>query len=300
MKIVAIMPARNEDWILGLSARALLHWVDDLVILDHASTDGTAEILLDLEAECSRVTVLRESDPVWREMSHRQRLLDKARELNATHVVTIDADEVLSANLLPHARAIVEDIPPGSVLQLPWITCRDSIHQQHRTGLWAEQFASAGFVDHPLYHWRPRSGYDFHQRAPMGRPEVPFKPIKHHAGGILHLQYSSRRRLLAKQALYKMTEVIRWPKRDDEKLESYLATINGRYNWSVYGTPTSLPTPAVFDLAEVPAEWWSGYVGLMHHLHVDAEPWQEAECQKLWREHGSAKFAGLDLFGVVE
>ena len=293
MKIVAIMPARNEDWVIGLSARALLYWVDELVILDHASNDGTGELLLDLEAECSRVTVLRDSEPTWLEMAHRQRLLTEARAHGATHIVTVDADEVISWNVQPHMRDIIEDMPKGMVLQLPWITCRDSIHQQHRTGLWSEQFASAGFVDDPILYWQQRNGYDFHQRAPMGRPEVPFKPIKHAAGGILHLQYSSRRRLLAKQALYKMTEVIRWPGRDT------LAEINARYNWSVYGQPSSMIGKPTFDLTPIPPEWWNGYEHLMQYLHLDAEPWQESKCQELVREYGAAKFAGLDLFGVV-
>jgi len=128
----------------------------------------------------------------------------------------------------------------------------------------------------------------------MGLPERPFQPVKHIGGGILHLQYSSRRRLLAKQALYKMTEVIRWHGRDT------LAVINERYNWSVYGSPQkpSQGDPA-FDLTAVPPEWWEGYADLMQYLNVDAEPWQEAECHKLVEQYGRAKFDGLDLFGVI-
>ena len=38
MKIIGLMAARNEQWCLGLSARAALMWLDELVILDHAST----------------------------------------------------------------------------------------------------------------------------------------------------------------------------------------------------------------------------------------------------------------------
>ena len=48
-----------------------------------------------------------------------------------------------------------------------------------------------------------------------------------------------------------------------------------------------------------PADWWAGYEHLMQYLDVDAEPWQEAEVRWLIKEHGPAKFAGLDLFGVV-
>jgi hypothetical protein len=294
MKIVAIMPARNESWIIGLSARALLRWADELVILDHCSDDGSREREWGIALEYpGRLTVLTDNDPTWHEMAHRQRLLECARDRGATHVVTIDADEVVAGNLMPHMRDIVEDLPPGMVLQLPWITCRDSIYQQHRSGLWAQQHASAAFVDDPVLCWKQRNGYDFHQRAPMGQAEVPFRPITHAGGGILHLQYSSRRRLLAKQALYKMTEVIRWPGRDS------LAVINQRYDWSVYGAPQKPVGEAVFDLAPIPLEWWAGYEHLMQYLDVDAEPWQEAECRKLLGVYGGEKFAGLDLFGVV-
>ena len=51
MKIVATIPVRNEDWCLGLTLRALLRWVDSVVVLDHASTDGTREILAEVDAE---------------------------------------------------------------------------------------------------------------------------------------------------------------------------------------------------------------------------------------------------------
>src|SRR6185436_15991943 len=124
MKIVAIMPARNEDWVLGLSARALLRWVDKLVILDHCSTDESRQLEwgLAIDYDPEQVSVMFENDPTWEEMRHRQRLLEYARHSEATHIVTIDADEVVSANLVPHMRDIVADIPPGHVLQLPWIT----------------------------------------------------------------------------------------------------------------------------------------------------------------------------------
>jgi hypothetical protein len=288
------MPARNEEWVLGLSARALLRWVDHLVILDHCSTDQSRVIEMDLVLDHDEpVTVMYNDEPTWHEMAHRQGLLSTARQLGATHIVTIDADEVVSGNLVPHMRDIVGDIPPGHILQLPWITCRDSIYQQHRTGLWAEQHASAGFVDDPRYHWQQRNGYDFHQRAPMGQPERPFRPIQHSGGGILHLQYSSRRRLLWKQYLYCLTEKLRWPGREP------VSEIRKRYAYSVYGAPTrpESGTPS-FDLTWVPPEWWSGYSDLMQYLHLDAEPWQRAECLKILRENPGIG-ADLDDFGLL-
>ncbi len=296
MKIVAIMPVRNEDWILGFTARAILQWVDELVILDHCSTDGSRALQLVIQGEFGsrRLHLLLEEDPVWEEMRHRQRMLNYARLHGATHIVTIDADEALTANLVPTIRNFIEIMPPDQVLQLPWLTMRDSLTQCHASGIWAEQFASTAFQDSPELHWAARDGYDFHHRHPCGRPQRPFQPIPHVQGGIMHFQYSNRRRLLAKQCLYKLTEVIRWPGKEP------LSEINKRYDWSVYGAPVRPPDGIPhFDLKNVPPEWWAGYEHLMQYIHLDAEPWQEAECRKLVEEYERDKFAGLDLFGVV-
>ncbi len=319
------MAARNEDWCLGLSARAVLLWVDHLIILDHASTDRTPGIAFDLAAEYpNRVTILNESDPQWNEMAHRQRMLDAARSLGASHIVYVDADEVLTGNLLGRIRSLAECTLPGQILQIPWLSMRASIYRYDTSGPWGTCDASVAFQDDPLWHWTARNGYDFHQRHPMGKPFVAFKPIRRTDGGLMHLQFVSERRLKAKQALYKMLEVTRWPGREP------IDVIDKRYSLAVNGAPKQESVSGLvqhfgvaraaaivraareanpdFEPGQVatelttyamtPAEWWAPYQEWAKHLHVDAEPWQEAQVRKLWAEHGAEKFQGLDLFGV--
>ncbi len=128
MKIIGLMAARNEEWVLGLAARAALMWLDDLVVLVHASTDRTIEIAVEVSREHpDRVAVLLESDPVWEEMRHRQRMLAEARERGATHICYIDTDEVLTGDLLTQhpnqgnnvIRSLFLSIPQNSLLQIP-------------------------------------------------------------------------------------------------------------------------------------------------------------------------------------
>ena len=102
----------------------------------------------------------------------------------------------------------------------------------------------------------------------------------------MHLQFLSERRLCAKQALYKMQEVIRWPGRTP------VAQIDEMYSRTVREASSA-------HAMSVSEEWWKPYHRLLGHLHINAEPWQEAECHRLWGEYGPEKFAGLDLFGVV-
>ena len=95
------MPARNEAWCIGLSARVALLWCDELVILNHASTDETVDIVAELQREHpSRVHLISVPVDTWTEMEHRQMLLDRARMAGATHIAIVDADEILTGDLL--------------------------------------------------------------------------------------------------------------------------------------------------------------------------------------------------------
>lgn len=307
--ICSLTLVRNEDWILALSARALMMWVDHAVFLDHCSTDSSPQILSALQEEYpGRVTILTESDPVWEEMRHRQRTLDKARELGAKHVCIIDADEILTGDLLPSVgrvepgpmgsrvwgiREMIYDCPANATMQLPWLCLRDSHLQVHRSGVWGEQSASMAFVDNPELHWSSagRASYDFHHRPPMGRPYSAYNPVRGRASGLMHLQFVNARRLRAKQALYQATEVLRWPGRETPD------QIRRKYSLSVYGAADGQIKP--FDLAVCPGAWWEPYQSLMKHYDPDAAPWQEYELKRLIEIHGREFFAGLDFFGVV-
>jgi len=286
----AMMPVRNEDWVLGLSAHAVLQWADSLVVLNHASTDGTDQILNQLQDEYrDRLSVLTETDPQWNEMAHRQRMLEWARGKGATHLAIVDADEVLTGNLLPTIRGMVEAAPKGTILQLPWLCLRGSIHRYHTDGTWGQANVSTAFQDEPRCHWTARDGYDFHHRHPCGRPVVNFRPVLHRDAGLMHLQFVSDRRLRAKQLSYCLIEKLRWPNREP------VDVVRRRYSVAVYGAEN--PTKQPHELSRVPAEWWAPYSNLMHYLKPDSEPWQLEECRRILAENPGIE-KGLDDFGL--
>jgi hypothetical protein len=294
------MPCRNEDWVLGLTARAALMWCDALVVGDHASSDSTGAIIDEVTNEFpGRVVKFEFHDQMWDEMIHRQFLLFAARSHCPTHIAIIDADELLTGNLLPCIRTHIAAMPRHGLLELPQICPRVLIDRMHASGVWAEQHTPVVFADDPALKWENAAdGYAHHHRAPSGRKLLPFRPIRRFQGGLLHLQFLDDRRLRAKQCLYKLQDTLRWPARKTP------AEINRQYGYAVYGCDVGkVMTPhavqAQHRFADVPAEWWEPYRALMQYLHPEAEPWQLAECRKLWAEHGAAKFAGLDLFGVV-
>ncbi len=267
-------------------------WADEIVIHNHASTDGTAQIIEDLHQEFpDRVVSWWTMDPTWKEMAHRQKMLDLARENGATHIAYIDDDEVVTGDLVPAMRTLIRRLPVGEMLELPWLCLRGSLSWVHNTGLWGDSYVSTAFLDMPLCLRWEASGpekYDFHQRRPLGYSWIDHRPIAGRSSGLMHLQFVNERRLRAKQALYQMIEVLRWPTRKSphEVAAPYQRTVAHHLNAPGSG-------------AQVPAYWWEAYSDLMPHLDVNSEPWQEIECKRLVSEYGRAKFSGLDLFGVV-
>lgn len=285
MKLTALCPVRNEDWCIGLSLRVAMRYCDAAVVLLHACTDRSAEIVAEVAAEHpGRVTVIEDSDGKWDEMTHRSRMLEVARQGGASHICIVDSDEVLSGNLLGIIRGLVERMPPRTVMQLPGYNLRNGIDRFHANGIWGNRWFSFAFADDPALGW---SGDQFHHREPMGAPCRLSRVGTQGNGGIMHLWGASERRLVARHRMYKMSERLRWPNKP-------VSEIDRMYNLAIHGQDRDRPKDWRYML--VPDEWWEPYTDLAQYLDLEAEPWQEAECERLLAEYGEERFKGLDLF----
>lgn len=289
------MPVRNEAWVLGLSARAALRWCDALVVLLHACTDKSPEIMAQIERENDpgRVLLMETEDQRWDEMDHRQAMLNLAVENAATHIAMIDADEVLTADLIRNemegARSLLYRLKPGQMLELPGYNLRNDLHTYHSNGIWGNRWFATAFLDQEEACWR---GDGFHHREPFGVNWRPWRPLAQGFGGVMHLWGANVRRLRAKHALYKVTERIKFPQKP-------VSEIDELYN--LWCSPEDGPAHLNdrWEFRMVPDVWWDGYKDLMVYLDLDAEPWQEQEARRLVALHGRSEFKGLDLFGVV-
>ena len=288
------MPCRNEAWVLGLSARVALLWCDELVILNHASQDSTVDIIAELQREYGyRVHAISVPETTWSEMQHRQFMLELARAKQATHIAIVDADEILTGNLTDFAKNSALCVRPGQILQLPGYNMRGQIDRFHLDGVWGKRWFSTAFRDDDRLHWsaRDRGGYDHHQREPMGMQLLGHRPVVQGIGGVMHLWGVTERRLIARHAWYKITEAIKYPAKPR-------AEIDTMYSWAITGRNLN-DCPQTWHYQKAPEEWWEPYGGLMHHLDLTVEPWQEGEARRLYASKPAALFDGLDLFGVV-
>jgi hypothetical protein len=222
-------------------------------------------------------------------MEHRQVLLNAARAASATHIALIDADEILTGNLLGSIRGLTERMPRGSILQLPGYNLRGDLARYHANGIWGNRWFSIAFVDDRRLGW---SGDRFHHREPMGSGLNPWLPILQGQGGVMHLWGLSERRLVAKHAAYKMVETLRWPEKSRKEIDrmysqAFDPAIDPRFDQT-------------WRFAAVPRFWWEPHRPVFGHLHADGEPWQERLCRDLYAQYGANRFAGLNLFGVCE
>lgn len=283
MKLAAIMPIRNEDWVCGLSIRVALRYADIAIVLNHASTDRSEEIIREISAETRRIIWCQLSNPAWDEMAHRNSLLTIARQEGATHICMVDADEIVSGNLDPQTiRTLIGTLGKGQMLSLPGYNLRGGIDKYHSNGIWGQRWFSFAFTDNQKLGW---SGDKFHQREPGGCNWRQVQPIAQGFGGIMHLWGASERRLRAKHRAYRITERLRWPDKPVAEIERM---------YSLFDTPSADPRHEqrwTFDT--VPESWWAPYSEWMQYLDVDAEPWQEAWCNEMIAKHGREKFKGL-------
>ena len=185
MRLVGLMPVRNEDWCLGLTLRVALEWCDEVVVLLHACTDRSEAIAYSLANATGRVTVMEEESDLWDEMNHRQAMLLMARMgerpgapagPSGTHIALIDADEMLTANLRENVRGWVERLNARDLVQrrleLPLYNMREDPERHaaaypryHANGIWGNRVTTVAFEDSPKLGW---AGDFHHHREPMG------------------------------------------------------------------------------------------------------------------------------------
>lgn len=98
MKISGYIMAFNEAWCIEGAIRCLREYVDDLLVLDMGSNDGTIECVKELSKElCFRYVLTTQKDgrysEGWEQPKWRNWCVDNAEN---DFILTLDADECLS------------------------------------------------------------------------------------------------------------------------------------------------------------------------------------------------------------
>ncbi len=280
MKVIALLPVRNEAWVLEHSLSCLSAFCDVVIVSDQGSTDGSQEICRRfpkvhlLETPRGQTTDLLPKHARWR-------LLDAARQYDGNNLLwCTDADELISpASVRTFLAAHAGELIAPRAIQCRYIHLWKRMRRfRHDLSPYGPKWKVVAVVDDRRMDYPRDPG-----APPLHEPRTPMDIDPHvlSAGDLhlLHLQYAAWQRNQMKQAWYRSLEQL------DGRATA--AEINEKYGitMSPFFSRTKPVPPAWLDGLTLPSE------------RVDDEPgWHDAEMLRLFDERGIEFFEPLQIW----
>jgi len=280
-KIVALVPGHNDSRFLPNCFKALALYADAIVYLDDASTDNSVSIAQSLAEECHIEQIIVKEKWVRHASADRNILLNAGRAIGGTHFITLDADEMFTANCLDdqNLRRTVLNLKPGEQLCLAWIQLwRSTDFYRFDDSVWTHNYKAFAFCD---------DGICQHTNAFLNESRTPNTLngmrwfIEGYTHGVLQFQFVNFDNLLQKQAWYRCMERVYNKKRS-------IQSINAEYAPSIDETG--------LKRLDCPTEWFAGYPFLDYKATATSELWRQNDVMNWFATYGLERFAGLDIW----
>lgn len=150
VKIVGLVPVRNEESIIEICLRALSLFTDAIVVLDDCSIDNTINVIRSIKKDCNIEKIITKEKWYRDEPGDRNKLLSAGRAIGGTHFLVIDSDEIFTSNLLEDnkLRNEILKLAPGDKLCLTWINLWRSVdYFRYDNSVWSCSTADCIFCD---------------------------------------------------------------------------------------------------------------------------------------------------------
>lgn len=198
--IIALVPVKNEEWILPTYLSSMKMVADMVIALDDGSTDDSAKLLMEGGA-----TIITTPFSKTVNMSEKRKLLlEEGRRQGGTHFIWLDADEAFSSHFIKNAREHIDKLKPGEKLALRWVTLWKSTTEERIDGPWKENYKDVIVYDLPEYSFENKEFSEGRTEGPNGGNIVR---LPSSAGVILHFQFVDFRQAQMKQAWYRCVEL---------------------------------------------------------------------------------------------
>ena len=104
MKVIGILPFKNEEKFLPTYLSNVQPICDEIIAVDDHSTDNSRQIMEDAGVIVKGYEDTEKLKGGWTCGLIRQHLFNYAREAGGTHFVCLDADETFTSNFVPHRK----------------------------------------------------------------------------------------------------------------------------------------------------------------------------------------------------
>ena len=164
MKVIALLPFKNEEWCLPSYLHNTTKIVDEIIAIDDGSTDNSVKILEDAGAKVYSSEKLINFNSGWSEGSIRAELLKLGREADGTHFVCLDADESFTNPLVENFQELIPQLQPGEKMSLQWLALWKSYTSyRHDATVWSNNWKDFIVCDEPSL------SYNHNQHMHLGR-----------------------------------------------------------------------------------------------------------------------------------
>ena len=276
MKVIALLPTRNEAWVLPHSLACLSGFCDVIIVNDQNSEDNTREVCRTFP----KVVLLEQSQSVICGKA-RWQLWDAARHYDGNNLLwCTDPDELMSPSLARQFIARQGDaLVPGTAIECLFYHPPSIDRYRDDTSLYGPYWKPLAAIDDR------RMDYDRNIGLPLHEYRVPFGDgtpiVRAQNFPVLHLQWLIAGHNQMKQAWYRCIELLTGRKTP--------VVINEFYKHSLpWGNVRTAPIP--------PA--WVQDVTFPDMSIDETQSWQEREVLALFDEHGAEFFERLEIWHI--
>ena len=197
MNIHANVQVKNEEVLLSAVLPIWKEYpIDRWVFYDDDSADKTSSLIRDVLGE--KAFIIEGDESRYNPIKNRSMMLEHSRETGASHVVTLDADELISSNIVNEFIKMVDISSKYNVLYYTYDAVADLYHHR-KDSTYENNFKNFIF---PLSHAGKFTDEGMRAHS-IKTPPVYLPPTFTRDAGIIHLSSISERYYALKNLLCK-------------------------------------------------------------------------------------------------
>jgi len=286
MKIIAVLPVKNDAWFVGNVIEHLKHWADEIIIDDDSSDDGSEEIFRKYNNIKSVHHFIRPTGQSFNTPERRNYMLSLARNFDGNNIIfEIHADEIISAEILkPEIKdKLLNDMKIGTALMLPWVNVWENpFSYRNDNSIWSGNKSWFAFRDDRKVQF---SGPTYHgPRVPelfmSNRLEIDYLQV-------MHYQFINLPMERSKQALYQIYERNHHPNKNIEYInKTYACAFDERQ----------------VNLVKLNNRHFQPWIDL--NIAIDKEykelkyNWRDTEVLRNFKKYGIDKYKDLNIWYI--